>query len=159
MKLTPLDIRQAVFRSGFRGYDREAVDLFLETLAQHFEALVKENMTYREKLTGLESSLEELKKKEAALVNTLVSAQKTIDEMKETAQKEGKLIIKEAELRAEELTRDASMELSRLGREITDLKRQRDIFIDKLRAYIQGFERVLLWEEKEEVGHPDKERL
>jgi cell division initiation protein len=159
MKLTPLDIRQAAFRSGFRGYDRKEVDLFLETLAQEFEALAKENMTHREKLGGLESELAELKRKEGALVSTLVSAQRTIEEMKETAQKEGKLIIKEAELKAEEMTRDASLEVSRLQREILDLKRQRDLFVEKLRHYVQSFERVLLWNENEEVGHPENEGL
>jgi cell division initiation protein len=153
MKLTPLDIRQAVFGSTLRGYDRKEVDLFMEALAQEFESMIKENTGLRERLVAMEESLNELKKKEGALTSTLISAQKAIDEMKSTAQKEGELIIKEAELKAEELTRSASTEVSRLQREIFDLRRQRDQFIDKLRAYIQGFERALTWEDKEEVVH------
>ncbi|HET6371315.1 MAG TPA: DivIVA domain-containing protein [Nitrospiria bacterium] len=153
MKLTPLDIRQAVFGLTLRGYDRKEVDLFMEALAQEFETMIKENNELRERMVAMEGSLNELKKKEGALTSTLISAQKAIDEMKSTAQKEGELIIKEAELKAEELSRSASAEVSRLQREIFDLKRQRDQFIEKLRAYIQGFERALTWEDKEEVVH------
>jgi cell division initiation protein len=156
MKLTPLDIRQAVFGSSLRGYDRKEVDLFMEALAQEFESMIRENTELRERLVAVEGSLNELKKKEGALTNTLISAQKAIDEMKSTAQKEGELIVKEAELRAEELARSASSEVSRLQREIFDLRRQRDQFIEKLRAYIQGFERALTWEDREETVHPEK---
>lgn len=160
MKLTPLDIRHAVFGSRFRGYDKKEVDLFLETLAQEFEVLTKGNMEFRERLVGLEETLEELKKKEGALTSTLLSAQKAMDDMKATAHKEGELIIKEAELRAEDLIRTASMQVSHLQRDIFDLKRQRDMFIEKLRGFIQGFEKTLALEDKEEreeAYRPDKE--
>jgi len=162
MKLTPLDIRQATFGSSFRGYDRKEVDFFLETVAREFEVLARENMEFRERLLALESTHNELKKKEGALTDALVSAQKIMDEMKANAQKEGELILKEAELKAEGLIRAATAELSHLHGEIFDLRRQRDLFIEKLRSYVRGFERALLWDEgegQEEIVRPQKESL
>jgi len=160
MKLTPLDIRQTTFGSTFRGYDRKEVDYFLGAVAQEFEALAKESMDFRERFLELESTCNDLKKKEGTLTNALLSAQKVIDEMKGNAQKEGELIVREAELKAEGLTRSASEQVSRLQGEIFELRRQRDLFIEKLRSYVRGFEKMLYWEEKdakEEVLRPEKQ--
>ena len=37
MKITPLDIQQTVFRTAFRGYDKEEVNRFLEEIAETVE--------------------------------------------------------------------------------------------------------------------------
>ena len=71
MKITPLDIQQMVFRIGFRGYDKEEVNRFLEELAQTVESLNRDNAVQREKIVFLEQQLAELKRTEATLSNTL----------------------------------------------------------------------------------------
>ena len=43
MPLTPLDIRNKEFRHGFRGYDAEDVDEFLDQINHDYEALLREN--------------------------------------------------------------------------------------------------------------------
>ncbi len=98
MKLTPLDIEHRVFKVRLRGYDRQEVNRFREDLAQAVEEMIRETGILREKLVSAEGQLAELKRKEATLTQTLVSAQGIADNLKQSAQREAELIMKEAEL-------------------------------------------------------------
>jgi len=100
MKITPIDIQQVSFGVRFRGYNRKEVDNFLDLLAHDYEMLIKESQDIKEKTASLEIQVMELKKKEATLNSTLIAVQKVVDEMKQNAQKEVDLLIKEAELKA-----------------------------------------------------------
>jgi len=151
MKITPIDIQQVGFAVCFRGYDRKEVDQFLDTLAQDYEALIKENEQMKEKTASLEIQVIELKKKESLLNNTLIAVQKVVDEMKQNAQKEVSLLIKEAELKAEEITKAAREERLRLQQEIQDLQRQKVLFLEKIRSMLRTFEKTLELEEKDLV--------
>ena len=107
MKVTPVDIQQIGFRRAFRGYDRQEVDAFLSGLSETFEDLNKENREAKERIAVLEASLEELKRKEDLLNQTLVSAERMVDDMKRQAQREADLRVREAEVAADTLTRKA----------------------------------------------------
>lgn len=148
MKWTPVDIRQKSFPVGFRGYAPGEVDLFLEEVATEIEAVLKENVDLRERMEDQGRAIAELKKTEGALTNTLLMAQKAIEEMKRTAQKEGELIIRQAELRAEEITRSAMKEVSQVQGEILNLRRQRDFFVEKIRSLMQNLEKTMQWEDE-----------
>lgn len=149
MKITPIDIQQVGFGVRFRGYDRKEVDHFLDTLAQDYEVLIKENQEIREKTASLEIQVMELKKKEAMLNSILIGVQKVVDDMKQNAQKEVSLLIKEAELKAEEITKGARDERLRLQNEIEDLRRQKVLFLEKIRSVVRAFEKTLELEEKD----------
>ena len=149
MKITPLDIQQMVFRSKFRGYDKEEVNRFLEELAQTVEALNRDNAILREKLVFLEQQLTELKRTEATLSNTLVSAQTLAEDVKRTAQREAELVMREAELKAGELMRQARVELTDTQRDLSGLQKQRLLMVERLRATLRTFERMLEVEEHE----------
>lgn len=156
MKYTPVDIRQMTFPVGFRGYTPNEVDSFLEDLANAIEEVLKENADLRERIEGQDQVISELKKTEGALTNTLLMAQKAIEEMKRTAQKEGDLIIRQAELRAEEITRSAMKEVAQVQGEILNLRRQRDFFVEKIRSLMQNLEKTLQWED-EKAGQREEE--
>ncbi len=40
MKITPLDIRKQEFKAGFKGYDKNEVNVFLEMIAKEMEELI-----------------------------------------------------------------------------------------------------------------------
>lgn len=149
MKMTPLDIQQVGFKVRLRGYDRREVDAFLDALAEDYEGLLKENNALKEKLADLEIQVLEFKKKEGTLNSTLMKAQDLVEEMKGHAQREGELIIKEAELKAEETAKAARERLAELRREILDLQKQKLLFIEKSRSLIKTIQRVLDLEERE----------
>jgi len=149
MRITPLDIQQMVFKVGMRGYDKEEVNRFLEELAQTVESLNRDNAVQREKIMFLEQQLAELKRTEATLSSTLLSAQSLAEDVKRNAQREADLVIKEAELKAGELIRQARVELTDTQRELLSLQKQRLLMIERLRASLRMFERLFEVEEQE----------
>jgi cell division initiation protein len=149
MRITPLDIQQMVFKVSFRGYDKEEVNRFLEELAQTVEALNRDHAVQREKIIFLEQQLAELKRTEATLSNTLLSAQSLAEDVKQNAHREADLVIKEAELKAGELIRQARVELTDTQRDLSSLQKQRLVMIERLRASLRMFERLFEVEEQE----------
>lgn len=149
MKITPLDIQQMVFKTSFRGYDKEEVNRFLEEIAETVELLNRDNAVQREKIVLLEQQITELKRTEVTLSNTLVSAQSLAEDVKRSAQRESDLVIKEAELKAGEMIRQARVELHNTQRDLTALQKQRLLMVERLRATLRTFERMLEVEEQE----------
>lgn len=162
MKITPLDIQQMVFRTKLRGYDREEVNRFLEEVAQTVESLNRDNAALRERITFLEQQVVELKRTESTLSNTLVSAQSLADDVKRSAQRDAELTIKEAELKAGEVVRQARMELAETQRDLSQLHKQRLLMVERMRATLHTFERMLDVESSEayqESGAVPEEKL
>jgi len=143
MKITPLDIQQMVFQVKLRGYDRDEVNRFLEEVAQTVESLSRDNVGLRERIVLFEQQVGELKQTEMTLSNTLVSAQSLADDVKRSAQRDAELITKEAELKAGELFRQARVELAETQRDLSILKKQRLLMVERMRATLHTFERML----------------
>jgi cell division initiation protein len=156
MKITPLDIEQVKFRIRFRGYDRREVDDFLDSVTVEYEGLIKENSGLREKVASLEIQLNELRNKEAILTQTLTKAQQLVEEMKEGAQKEASLIVKQAELQAEEFMKDAREESSKMRGEILDLQKQKMFFLDRCRSAVESFQKLIEMEIHEPNVQPNR---
>ena len=149
MKITPLDIQQMVFKVSFRGYDKEEVNRFLEELSQTVELLNRDHAVQQAKIIYLEQQLAELKRTEATLSNTLLSAQSLAEDVKRNAQREADLVIKEAELKAGELIRQARVALADTQHDLSSLQKQRLLMIERLRASLRMFERLFEAEEQE----------
>lgn len=143
MKITPLDIQQMVFQVKLRGYDRDEVNRFLEDISQTVEFLNRDNAMLRDRIDSLEQQVSELKRTEATLSNTLVSAQSLADDVKRSAQRDAELIVKEAELKAGELFRQARTELGNTQRDLAVLQKQRLLMVERMRATLNTFERML----------------
>ena len=149
MRMTPLDIQQMVFKVAFRGYDKEEVNRFLEEIARTVELLNRDDAVQREKIVFLEQQLAELKRTEATLSTTLLSAQSLAEDVKRNAHREADLVIKEAEQKAGELIHQARVELTDTQRDLTSLQKQRLLMVERLRASLRMFERMLEVEEHE----------
>lgn len=143
MKVTPVDIQQIGFRRTFRGYDRQEVDTFLASLSDTFEELNKEHREAKERITVLEASLAELKRKEELLNQTLVSAERMVDDMKRQAQREAELRIREAEMAAEGLTRKAREERVAIEQDVMTWRRRQVELVEQFRGFIKGIEKSL----------------
>jgi cell division initiation protein len=139
-----------VFKTKLRGYDKREVGQFLEELAQTVENLNRENTSFREKLAATEAQLFELKKTEQTLTRTLLSTQALADDLKASAKRDADLVIKEAELKASELLREARDELASMQRDISEMRRQRLLGMERLRSTLRTFERMLELEESED---------
>ena len=79
---TPQQIDQISFgRATFGGYDMQQVDEFLEPLTEDYVTLYKENALLKSKMRVLVGKLEEYRKNEAAMKESVVKAQKAADKM------------------------------------------------------------------------------
>jgi cell division initiation protein len=143
MKVTPLDIQQIGFRRAWRGYDRHEVDAFVSSLSDTFEELMKENREAKDRMGVLEASLDELKRKEELINQTLVSAERMVDDMKRQAQREAELRIREAEVAAETLTRKAREERVAIEQDLITWRRRQIEIVEQFRGFLKGIERSL----------------
>ena len=125
MKVTPLDLRQQRFQTVMRGYDRGEVQAFLLEAADDYENALRENDKLRQDVAKLDAVLGEHRGQERNLRNTLLTAQKLADEVKEQAQSQAGLIVREAEGRADLLLQKAQTRLEDVQREIDGLRMKR----------------------------------
>ncbi len=136
MRITPLDIRKQEFRKSLKGYDKNEVDIFLEMTAKDMENLVRENKSMHEQLRELDVKVEDYKRMEKTLQDTLTPAQKTTDEIRRNARKEAEMIVKKAKVDASEFLEDVQAQVRDLRNQISALKSQRDGFIAQLRGFL-----------------------
>jgi cell division initiation protein len=159
--LTPLDIRKkrGDFRKGMRGYDPPEVDGFLELVAERMEELVKETSSLRERCDSLEERVKSQDRRERAVQEALVTAQKLRDDIQTQAHREAELAGREAEAAANTTLRNADVEAQRILKEaearlvavqraIDDLERRRNLFIKSFRRFLEGEMEALALEEK-----------
>jgi cell division initiation protein len=125
VNLTPLDIQQQRFKTRFRGFDIQEVDLFLDQMADAFESLLKQNENLKEDFRRLQLEIQGYKNREDAFKRALLNSQRVIEQMKENAQRSAELIIAEAEVKAEKILNKAHNRLAQLHEDIAELKRQR----------------------------------
>jgi len=138
MKISPLDMRQQRFKRSFRGFDRTEVVAFLTEAADDYEQALRDVDLLRQDLSRMEAVLAQHREREADLRNTLLTAQRLTDELKGTAQEEAKLIVREAEGRANMLIEKASMRLDEIDRDINELRLRRRNVEGSLEASIQA---------------------
>ncbi|MBN2188622.1 MAG: DivIVA domain-containing protein [Chitinispirillaceae bacterium] len=136
MRITPLDIRKQPFRRAMRGFDRDAVNSFLEMVANEFEGLIQQNGTFATKVKQLEEKCESYAKIERTLNETLLTAQKLSDDARIGSQKEADLIIREATARAGQEENEIRRRIMQLENDLASLKNQRDTFLERFKGLL-----------------------
>jgi len=136
--LTPLDIRRYDFGSkAFRGFDAQKVEDFRNQVADELERLTKLNGELDAKARGFHEQLRAFRERDKALNDALVSAQQLRSEMREQADREAQLILREARADAERLVDAAKGEVRRLESELVALDKSRVTYIAQLRHVIE----------------------
>lgn len=149
MKITPLDIQQQQFKGKMLGgLDPDDVDAFLQTVAAEMESLVRENNELKEQQSRHNRDMLDMAEKEKDLRETMLAAQRIIEDMKANAQKEAALIVSEAELKAERIVADSERQLGELKARIEEVRRQKIQFEMSLKALLDSFARQLSGDEQ-----------
>jgi cell division initiation protein len=110
-RVTPIDLESARFPVVRKGYDKEAVDAMLRAAAVELESLITEVQRLKSEHESEQRELSIYRTKQSTLADALILAQKTADETRAIAHKEGELIIAHAKRQAEEARRAAQSEL------------------------------------------------
>jgi cell division initiation protein len=143
MKVTPLDLRQQKLTTAFRGYDRNEVDALLNEVADDYERALREADRLHQELARTESLIAEHREHERNLRNTLLTAQRLSDEIREHAEQEARRIVEEAESRAELVFRQTQARIDDLQRDIDGLKLKRRDVEATLQATISALRNAL----------------
>ena len=157
MRITPLDIQQKNFPIKFRGFDVEEVYAFLEVIREEMEELLRENANLKETVQRSESHISEYKDMEGTLRETLVTAQQMVEDYKGNARKEAELLIKEAELKADSMIKDAQEKVIKIHEDIVDLKGVRRHFKEEMKRLIENHSRMLEFDSYRETEGREEE--
>jgi cell division initiation protein len=128
MKVSPLDLRQQRFRTVLRGYDPSAVDALLVEVSEDYERALREADRLRQELARAEALVNEHREHERNLRNTLLTAQRLADEIREKAERDAHRIVDEADSRSDLLLQKVQTRLEDGQRQIDGLKlKRRDV--------------------------------
>ncbi len=107
MRVTPLEIRQKTFEKNFRGYEKDEVNAFLQSLSQEWEKILDENKEHRIRLEAAEREVAKLREVESSLFRTLKTAEDTGANVIEQARTSGELYMREAQFKADAMISEA----------------------------------------------------
>lgn len=160
MKITPIDIRSHHLKKSFRGYDVRDVETLKELAANALEDASRDINILEEKLRDSSDRLSYHIANESMLRDTITTAQRMVEELKNSARKEAEILITEAKLQAEEIVRQAQTRSVQLQEEIFRLRKQRIELETSIRALIDYHSTTLLMEEDEsKKADGDSEKL
>ncbi|WP_158737635.1 DivIVA domain-containing protein [Alteribacillus sp. YIM 98480] len=138
MPLTPLDIHNKEFTRGFRGYDEDDVNEFLDQVIKDYENVIREKNELFSKVNELEERLEHFSNIEETLNKSILVAQESAEEVRRNAKKESQLIIKEAEKNADRIINDALNKSRKIELEIEELKKQASVYRMRFKMLIEA---------------------
>lgn len=135
MKLTPMDISNKEFKKGFRGYNCDEIDEFINEIIENYEELYKENSRLKENLSRVNEKIEHYSKIENTIQNTLLLAQNAAEQAREASQKDSEIILKNANDAAKRILDKAHNDVISINDEYERVKQD---FI-KFRAKFRNF--------------------
>lgn len=139
MNITPLEIRQKEFEKGFRGYDKEDVKAFMNSLSIEWERLNEQCKELKYKLEASEKEVQKLREVENSLFKTLKTAEDTGANMIEQATKTAELHMRETEMKADALMSEAK---NRAKNIIEDAESKSREIIEDMEDEIRQLEQV-----------------
>ena len=149
--MTPVDIETADFKKVALGYSCDEVDTFLDKVIVEFERLFKENAKLQDKVTTTEEALKYYNDLEDTIRNSIVRAEKTVEETKHNAEVEASQIVKTAEQQAVDIMQDAHKQLYQLKNEIIRVRAEYESVKGKLKMLLET-ELKMLEQYEEELG-------
>jgi len=114
MKISPIDIRQHTFEKGFRGYDIDEVDAFMNSLSQEWERVTIENKLLKSQLDTAEKDLARMKDIEKTLYLTLKTAEEASTKITSQASEEAEHRLKESVIKSDEMINKAMITATKL---------------------------------------------
>ncbi|QHI73210.1 DivIVA domain-containing protein [Aminipila terrae] len=136
--ITPLDIQNKEFSKGVRGYKEEEVDSFLDILTIDLEKIIGENAALKEEVKHLGEELEKYRGSETAVVETLEAAKALMRDIAVSSEKRAEILLKNAELDAQLITREAKESVERLTEESANLRNRFVTFKSKYKNLLES---------------------
>src|SRR5829696_4411998 len=150
MPIRPIDIRRKEFKSGFRGYDANQVDDFLDAVADEFERNYTENQRMREEVSSLRDRLQQFEDLEGSIRAALVHAEQAsndlrraasseAEDLRQSAQREADFTIREAQTRSHQMLADSSSRIERVQDSYEALQEAKKSFTNDFRHLLKTY--------------------
>jgi cell division initiation protein len=154
MPIRPTDVRRKEFRNGFRGYDANQVDDFLDAVADEFERTYAENSRLREEVSSLRERLQQFEELEGSIRAALVHAEQAANDLRRTAtweaedirksaSREADLTIREAQARAHQMLAESSARVERIQTSYDALQEAKRSFTNDFRQLLKTYADVM----------------
>jgi cell division initiation protein len=151
VKISTMDIQRQAFGRKFRGFDRDEVRSYLTLVAEEVAALQTQRDALDQEVQMLRALVDEHRQRETILKNTLLTAQRLSEEVKESARKQAQVVVKEAELQADKLLELAQARAHDVERGILDLRAHRSALRTDIRGLVTRLSHLLDLQEEAEV--------
>jgi cell division initiation protein len=154
MPIRPIDIRRKEFRSGFRGYDANQVDDFLDTVADEFERNYSENQRMREETNSLRERLQQFEDLEGSIRAALVhaeqaandlrrSANREAEDVRQSARREAEFTVKDAQARSHQMLADSASRIERVQDSYEALQDAKRSFANDFRQLLKTYTEMM----------------
>ena len=154
MPIRPIDVRRKEFKSGFRGYDANQVDDFLDAVADEYERNFTENQRMREEVSSLRDRLQQFEDLEGSIRAALVHAEQASNDLrraasreaegiKQSAQREAEFTIREAQSRSHQMLADSSARIERVQESYSALQEAKRSFANDFRHLLKTYTDVM----------------
>ena len=154
MPIRPIDIRRKEFKNGFRGYEANQVDDFLDAVADEFERNYTENQRLREEVSSLRDRLQQFEDLEGSIRAALVHAEQAsndlrraatqeADGLKQSAQREADFTIREAQSRSHQMLADSSARIERVQDSYDALQEAKRSFANDFRHLLKTYTEMM----------------
>ena len=111
--ITPADIENKDFPRVKKGYSPEEVDDFLDLIILDMEKLIRENRQLKEELGKAHVQVDKHMSTETSVYETLEAAKALMNDIAASAERRAEILLKNAELEANLITREAKESISR----------------------------------------------
>jgi len=142
--IRPIDIQEKEFTRGVRGYKEEEVNEFLDEITIDLERLLDELRATKEENSRLVTELERHRGTEGTVLETLEAAKTLMADISSSAEKRADILLKNAELDAQLMTKEAKDMADRIAEESAAIKARfinfRSKYKQLLESELQRFE-------------------
>ena len=150
MPIRPIDVRRKEFRSGFRGYDANQVDDFLDAVADEFERAYTDNSRMREEISSLRERLQQFEELEGSIRAALVHAEQAAEDLRRSATQEAEdlrrsagreadLTIRDAKARSHQILAESSSRVERVQESYKALQEAKRSFANDFRRLLKTY--------------------
>jgi cell division initiation protein len=154
MPIRPIDVRRKEFRNGFRGYDANQVDDFLDAVADEFERTYMENSRLREEVSGLRERLQQFEELEGSIRAALIHAEQAAndlrrsanweaDDLRKSAAREADLTIRDAKARAHQMLAESSARVEAIQESYDALQEAKRKFSGDFRQLLKTYNEMM----------------
>lgn len=136
--ISPLEIQEKEFSRGFKGYREDEVNDFLNRIIMDLERLLEENNKLKAERQKMAAELNKYKGDEGSVLETLETAKALMGDISASAEKRAEILLKNAELDAQLMQREAKDSVERLMEENATLKSRVTEFKRKYKQLLEA---------------------